>query len=173
MIIVYTGTGKGKTSASVGQCLRALGQGMRVAFCQFMKRDGQAGEQAMLKELLGPDFLAGGLGFFRNKSDYPAHRAAALKVLDWAGKRLDPEDQANRADMLVLDEILYALGAGLIKREEVERLITLAEAGRTHLVLSGRGLPDWLQARVDLATRMDSLKHPHESGEKPRPGIEF
>ena len=100
MILVYTGDGKGKTSACVGQAVRALGQNMAVAFGQFMKRDGQAGEQAMLANLLGERFLAGGLGFLRNDADRPAHRQAALRVLDWAGAQLD------LVDMLVLDESL-------------------------------------------------------------------
>ena len=56
MILVYTGNGKGKTSACIGQAVRALGQGMTVAFGQFMKRDGQAGEQTMLAQWLGPRF---------------------------------------------------------------------------------------------------------------------
>ena len=77
MILVYTGTGKGKTSACVGQALRALGQNMRVAFGQFMKKDVGAGEQVMLARLLGADFLAGGKGFLRREEDVPAHRRAA------------------------------------------------------------------------------------------------
>lgn len=69
MILVYTGNGKGKTSACVGQAVRALGQNMTVAFGQFMKRDGQAGEQRMLAQWLGPRFLAGGEGFLRREED--------------------------------------------------------------------------------------------------------
>lgn len=64
MILVYTGDGKGKTSACVGQTVRALGQNMVVAFGQFMKRDGQAGEQAMLAKLLGRAFFCRRAGFF-------------------------------------------------------------------------------------------------------------
>ena len=89
MSLVYTGDGKGKTSACVGQTVRALGQNMTVAFGQFMKRDGQAGEQAMLAKLLDEHFLAGGLGFLRNDADRPAHRQAALRVLEWARAQLE------------------------------------------------------------------------------------
>ncbi|MFR8277376.1 MAG: cob(I)yrinic acid a,c-diamide adenosyltransferase, partial [Desulfovibrio fairfieldensis] len=117
MILVYTGNGKGKTSACVGQAVRALGQNMTVAFGQFMKRDGQAGEQRMLAQWLGPRFLAGGEGFLRREEDRPAHRAAALRVLAWARARV-PE-----ADMLILDECLYALDAGILTRQEVEALM--------------------------------------------------
>lgn len=167
MILVYTGDGKGKTSACVGQSVRALGQGMTVAFGQFMKRDGQAGEQAMLAKLLGPRFLAGGLGFLRRDEERPAHRQAALRVLEWA------DGQLAEADMLVLDEALYALSAGILEREEVERLMEQARAGNRHLVLSGRNAPDWLVEAADLVTSMTEIKHPWRAGIKAAPGIEF
>ena len=122
MILVYTGDGKGKTSACIGQAVRALGQNLAVAFGQFMKRDGQAGEQAMLAQWLGPRFMAGGPGFLRREEDRPAHREAALRVLQWAQKQLE------NVDLLVLDETLYALKAGVLTREEVEELIALARA---------------------------------------------
>ena len=64
MILIYTGNGKGKTSACVGQALRALGQDLRVGFGQFMKKDVHAGEQVMLQRLLGENYRAGGRGFF-------------------------------------------------------------------------------------------------------------
>lgn len=167
MILVYTGEGKGKTCACIGQALRALGQGMTVAFAQFMKRDRGAGEQVMLQRLLGAGFRAGGLGFLRNGKDRPAHRAAALELLAWATERLPA------VDMLILDEALYALGAGILRREE---LLAVMEASRglgRHLVLSGRGLPDWLAANADLVTEMLERKHPWRQGIAAAPGIEF
>ena len=69
MILVYTGNGKGKTSACLGQVVRALGSGLRVAFAQFMKESGCAGEQQVLERLLGADFLAGGCGFSGGKTN--------------------------------------------------------------------------------------------------------
>ena len=167
MILIYTGDGKGKTSACVGQAVRALGQGMTVAFGQFMKRDGQAGEQAMLSRWLGGRFRAAGPGFLRREEDRPAHRQAASALLDWA------QEQLNSADMLVLDECLYALGAGLILREEMECLLALARRQGRHLVLSGRGVPDWLADAADLVTSMTEIKHPWRSGIAASPGIEY
>ena len=116
MLILYTGNGKGKTSACVGQALRAMGRGMTVAFGQFMKRDNQSGEQRILKQLLGTFFFAGGEGFFRHEKDRARHRAAALNTLAW-GENILPG-----ADMLVLDETLYALGAALLTEREVANL---------------------------------------------------
>ena len=107
MVIIYTGNGKGKTSACVGQAIRALGQDMQVAFVQFMKRDEKAGEQIMLRKLLGERYLVGGLGFFRKQEEKPAHREAALRALNWA------KQQLPQTNMLIMDESIYALQAGL------------------------------------------------------------
>ncbi|MDE6735074.1 MAG: cob(I)yrinic acid a,c-diamide adenosyltransferase [Desulfovibrio sp.] len=170
MILVYTGDGKGKTSACAGQALRALGQGLAVAFGQFMKRDCGAGEQVMLRRLLGPRFRPGGLGFLRHEEERPAHRAAAGELMVWA------REQAAEVDMLVLDEALYALGAGILTRGELAPLIAGArgfrDAGR-HLVLSGRGLPEWLAEEADLVTEMQERKHPWRKGIPAARGIEF
>lgn len=167
MIIVYTGNGKGKTIACIGQAMRALGRDFAVGFGQFMKQPGCAGEQTVLARLLGDDFLAGGKGFLRREEDRPAHREAALATLDWARQRLE------RLDLLVLDETLYALKAGILERSEVEELMDAARRARCHLVLSGRDAPDWLVEAADLVTEMGEIKHPWRAGIKAAPGIEF
>jgi cob(I)alamin adenosyltransferase len=167
MILVYTGNGKGKTSACVGQALRALGQGMAVAFGQFMKRPDQAGEQRMLKQLLGGRFLAGGKGFFRHEHEREEHRQAALALLAWA------ESLLPGIDMLVLDESLYALGAGLLREEELRGVINRCREGGVHLVLSGRGLPDWLLEAADIVSELREVKHAFASGQPAQKGIEF
>ena len=167
MILVYTGDGKGKTSASVGQAVRAHGQGLAVAFGQFMKSPGQAGEQKLLAVLLKERFRAGGLGFFRNEQERDKHRQAAAELLRWA------EDMIASVDMLVLDEALYALGHGLVLEEELAGLTEKARKKGMHLVLSGRGLPAWLEAEADLVTEMTEKKHPFAEGRLASPGIEF
>ena len=168
MILLYIGPGKGKTSACVGQCLRALGQQFAVAFGQFMKRDNLAGEQAMLHELLGEHFLAGGIGFFREESQRQAQRAAAQQVLAWAHGQL-----ANGAQMLILDEACNALECGLLTPEEMRGLCRACRDADCHLVLSGRSAPQWLQDDADLVTRMDAVKHPYAKGVPAQKGIEF
>lgn len=167
MILVYTGNGKGKTSASVGQAIRAHGQGLRVGFCQFMKRPDQAGEQTVLRSLLRESFYAGGKGFFRKEETREQHRSAALLVLAKARSLLAD------LDLLVLDESLYALGSGLLEQAELQGIMAEARAAEVHLVLSGRGLPDWLKAEADLITHMDELKHPHAAGQTAQRGIEY
>ena len=167
MLLIYTGNGKGKTSASVGQAVRAHGQGLTVAFGQFMKRPGQAGEQNVLSTLLGNRFFAGGQGFFRNEEERETHREAALEVLRWA------ENMLASADMLVLDEILYAHGYGLVSEDELRTLMEKARTAGAHLVLSGRGLPAWLEREADLVTEMTEKKHHFAQGRQAAPGIEF
>ncbi|WP_027187561.1 cob(I)yrinic acid a,c-diamide adenosyltransferase [Desulfovibrio cuneatus] len=167
MLLIYTGNGKGKTSASVGQAIRALGQGLTVYFGQFMKRPEQAGEQKILATLLNERFLACGAGFFRKEEERPTHREAALHLLQWATAHLDT------ADMIILDETLYALGSGLLTQQEITTLLDAAERAGTHVVLSGRGLPDWLRERADLVTEMMEIKHPYNLGERAGKGIEY
>lgn len=167
MLLIYTGNGKGKTSASVGQAIRAHGRGLVVAFGQFMKRPEQAGEQKVLADLLGDLFRAGGLGFFRNEDSREKHRLAARELLQWA------EGLLASVDMLVLDECLYALGNGLLLPEEVKDLTAKSGEAGVHLVLSGRGLPDWLEERADLVTEMTEVKHPYANGRQAAPGIEY
>jgi cob(I)alamin adenosyltransferase len=167
MILIYTGNGKGKTSACVGQAIRAIGAGLRVAFVQFMKKEGVGGEQLVLYQLLGERFRAGGRGFLRAQEDRPQHREAARNTLNWAF------DMLPHVDMLVLDEALYALGAGILLPEEVRALADKARGCNVHLVLSGRGLPEWLEQEADLITEMEERKHPWQQGHSAMRGIEF
>lgn len=167
MVIVYTGSGKGKTSACVGQAIRAHGQGLKVAFGQFMKRPGQAGEQKVLGELLGDCFFAGGKGFYRDEQQHKEHRTAAEEVLTWAKERL------LDMDMLILDESLYALGLGIVHEGELREIVSESLQKGVHLVLSGRGMPDWLRDEADLVTEMGEIKHPYAEGKKAVKGIEF
>ncbi|AGW14905.1 cob(I)yrinic acid a,c-diamide adenosyltransferase [Megalodesulfovibrio gigas] len=169
LVLVYTGDGKGKTSAALGQVVRALGHGHQVLFCQCMKRPDAAGEQRLLAALPGVDFLAGGLGFFRNEADRPRHRHAALDVLAWAADRL----RRSPCFLLVVDEALYALDAGLVTREELESLLTLAGERGAHTVLTGRNCPPWLEERADLVSEVVCRKHPYAQGIPAVEGLDF
>jgi cob(I)alamin adenosyltransferase len=167
MILIYTGNGKGKTCASVGQAMRAHGQGLRVAFGQFMKQPERAGEQIVCASLFKDRYRAEGCGFFRREEDRPAHRDAALRLVSWA------REQLAQVDMLVLDESLYALGHGLVTEDEVRELLEFAREHGAHLVLSGRGMPPWLAEQAELITDMGEVKHPFASGCAAARGIEF
>jgi len=169
LILVYTGEGKGKTSAAVGQAVRALGAGLQVGFGQFFKRDSQSGEQKILKKLLPEDmFLASGEGFYRDGRDHERHRDKARALVEWAKKKIQAQ-----IDLLVLDEALYALNSGLIVPEELSFLLDAATNSGTHLVLTGRDLPEWLKDRADLVSEIHMLKHHFEQNIPARKGIEF
>ncbi|GFM35336.1 cob(I)yrinic acid a,c-diamide adenosyltransferase [Desulfovibrio psychrotolerans] len=167
MILVYTGNGKGKTSASVGQTIRALGQGFVVAFGQFMKRADQAGEQKILSSLLKERFHAEGKGFLTRPDQFAEHREASLQLLLWATHQLED------VDMLVLDEALYALKTGLLHEEELRSLVDQARTQEAHLVLSGRDCPQWLTDAADTVTEMTEIKHHYAQGIPAQRGIEF
>ena len=168
MIIVYTGNGKGKTSASTGQAIRAIGQNKKVAFGQFFKQANQAGEQKILADLLADNFFPHGTGFyFGEEEKFAEQRNLALELLNWA------KTKAGRCFMLVLDEALYALKSELITEQELKALIELCRENNTHLVLSGRNLPSWLKEEADLISEINETKHPHQKGQKAQPGIDF
>lgn len=170
MLIIYTGNGKGKTSASVGQCIRAYGQNMQVCFGQFMKSNKETGEQLFLASLLKERFYIGGIGFFLKEEDRPLHEEAAKKTLAWAHEKIMGSE---KLDMLVLDEALYALGSKLLTQEEIENLIKVCQEKDVHLVLSGRGAPDWLIEKADTVSSIEVVKHACEKGIAAARGIEF
>ena len=147
--------------------MRAKGRGLKAAFIQFMKQDGEAGEQIFLKELLGDNFKAAGKGFFRKEEERPEHREAAGLALAWT------RDKMGKVDVQVADEILYALGKGLVLEEELKALLELSKKSNTHFILSGRGFPPHLTQDVDLITEMKDVKHPWHEGKKAVPGLDF
>ena len=167
MIVVYTGKGKGKTSACVGQAMRALGQGMRVGFFQYMKRPHAAGEQKILARLLGDNCVAGGLGFLRDPEQFAEHREAGARLTEHV-LPLIPD-----FDMLILDEALYALRSAVLTQEELRRIMDVCGRNKTHLVLSGRDAPQWVIDAADLVTEMVEVKHPYSQGIAAERGIEF
>lgn len=168
LIMLYTGSGKGKTSAAVGQTVRALGAGLKVAFGQFIKRDNQAGEQKVLKSLLEKNFLASGIGFCRNKSELPKHRNGALKLIDWAQEKI-----RSNCNLLVLDEAIYALKMELITRDELQDILDQALKAGTSIVLTGRDAPEWLRDQADMISEIVEEKHHFQKNISARKGIEY
>ena len=165
--MLYVGRGKGKTSACLGQVLRALGHGLSVAMVQFIKRDGQAGEQKILKNLLQDRFRAGGLGFVRMASDLKPHREAACALLAFGLAQIE------QVAILILDEVLYALEYALLSAADIQAVLKKARSCGCHLILSGRLAPDWLYHEADLVTMMQEVKHPHKLGQKAILGLDF
>ena len=177
LVIVYTGSGKGKTSAALGAVLRALGHGWRVLVIQFFKGDWPVvfGELE-LAQRLGPqlELLQLGKGFVQHMGDrkpFEEHLAAAKDALRTAEERI----RSGAYDLIVLDEIIYAIdyaGVQLVSLEEVLRLLD-AKPPSLHLILTGRNAPQALIDRADLVTEMREIKHPWQRKIPAQEGIDY
>lgn len=185
---VYTGDGKGKTTAAIGLTIRALGAGRRVLFLQFMKRPDYS-EHRILNTMPGLKVVALGKPYFVARADQISPEAAAAMgkglVVFEPGK--PPEDYVRllqdglelaRAavaggeyDLVVLDELNVALTLGLVELDDVLTLLD-ARAANVEVVITGRGAPAALLQRADLVTEMREVKHYYRQGVPARRGIE-
>lgn len=171
LIIVNTGNGKGKTTAALGLAMRAWGQGFKVLVVQFIKGNWKYGE-LQAAEKMGSNFVIRqmGEGFVKDcKDDAMAdHRMAAEEALQAAKKEIMSEDW----DMIILDEINYAIKFGLVSLQAVLELLT-TKPPSLHIVLTGRDANCALVDKADLVTEMKEIKHPYKNGIKAQKGIEF
>lgn len=178
VVLVYTGEGKGKTTASVGLMARALGNGWRVAFIQFIK-EWEVSEHkfiAKIQKTFGGDlfFYKGGKGF------YHARELSAEKVSDGQHKQAAKETyrqalkaaKSGKFDLVICDEINNALYHNLISKNDVEKLIK-SRSPKTSLCLTGRYFPDDLLPLVDIATKMTKIKHHFDDKFLANEGIDF
>lgn len=166
---VYTGNGKGKTTAALGLSLRALGRGLRVCFFQFIKGGGPYGEQ-LIAERLQPGFtiIQTGRPGWVNVKDIAEDRRLAQEALQQARSAM----LSGNYDLFVCDEILGAIGFGLLEMEQVLELIREKPVG-LELVLTGRNAPEAIQNAADLVTEMREVKHYYRAGVPARIGIEM
>jgi cob(I)alamin adenosyltransferase len=168
LLVVYTGHGKGKTTAALGLCFRALGRGLRVAVVQFIKGKWKTGERTFAESLPGLTFLVMGRGFTWNSDDISRDREAAQLAWQAAASLIAGGDHA----LVVLDELTYVLNYGFVPVEEV--LEALARRPRhVHVVVTGRNAPEALIARADLVTDMQNVKHPYAQGRPAQIGIDY
>jgi cob(I)alamin adenosyltransferase len=174
LVIVFTGNGKGKTTAAMGLALRASGNKMRVRVIQFIKGSWKTGEVEAVKPL-APLFeiVRAGLGFTIDRLRDPRiepeeHRAAAQSGLDEARQAIASGDFA----VVILDEILGAIKADLVTTGQVMSLIE-TKPPMLHLVLTGRDAPAEIIDAADLVTEMRLIKHPYQAGIIAQRGVEF
>jgi cob(I)alamin adenosyltransferase len=172
LVIVYTGDGKGKTTAALGLCLRAVGHGNKIRIIQFIKSDWPYGERRGLERLAPEvelDSLGiGCIGIMGDDKPIEEHRDAAMKALQMAREVIG----SDRYDIVILDEINVAVHLGLISGADILSL-TANKPARLHLVLTGRYAPPEVIASADLVTEMKEIKHPFHKGEPGRKGIDF
>lgn len=169
LVQVFTGNGKGKTSAALGAVLRAVGHGLKVYIVFFMKGKYPYGEFSTLPKLPNVDVASFGLRCLINPADInPEEIEQAKLALSAARKAM----LSGNYDMVVLDEVNVAVYFKLIKLDEVVRLIG-DKPQNVELVLTGRYADAKLIELADLVTEMVKLKHPYDKGVKARKGIEY
>jgi cob(I)alamin adenosyltransferase len=178
VVLVYTGEGKGKTSAGIGLMVRALGAGWRVAFIQFVK-SWQVSEhdfiykiQPLYKNKLF--FHKGGKGFYNagalSEKDISEtiHKKAAAETYAAALNKATSGDY----DLVICDEINNAVNDGLLSKYQIKKLITDRDP-KTSLCLTGRNFPEELLSLVDIATHMTKMKHHFDDKFLANKGIDF
>ena len=172
LVIVYTGGGKGKTTAALGMALRAVGYGHKVCMIQFIKGSWHYGEMDSSKKL-APEFelVAIGKGFvgiLDDKSPKEDHEKYAEEAIKMCKDKILSE----KYDLIILDEINYAVNLGLINIKSVMDLIKL-KPKKLDLVLTGNHAKEEILKLADLVTEMKEIKHPFQSGIKAKKGIDF
>ena len=171
-MIVFTGDGKGKSSAALGIALRAFGHNMSVSVIQFIKGPLLTGEAKAAERLRPPiRFISLGRGFVTGHEDeipFSEHQRAAEEALTLARQIM----ASGPLDILILDEISNAVQLGLVDIRDVLDLISNKPAG-LHLILTGRDAHPDLIAAADLVTEMRAVKHPFDSGMPSQKGIDY
>ncbi|HJT10201.1 MAG TPA: cob(I)yrinic acid a,c-diamide adenosyltransferase [Candidatus Nitrosotalea sp.] len=172
LVIVYTGKGKGKTTAALGMALRALGYDYKVCMIQFIKGSWHYGEMTSSKRL-EPEFELtavgkGFVGIMDDKSPIEDHKKIAAEALAIAKEKI----ASQKYNIIILDEINYAVNLGLVELGDVLKLIQ-AKPANVNLVLTGNHVKDEIVEIADLVTEMREIKHPFKSGIRAKKGIDF
>ncbi len=168
LVQIYTGNGKGKTTAALGLSLRASGRGLNVLFLQFLKPDAGYGEQMACAELDRITVISMGLSHFVGKNPKQPDIDAAHEAL----RKSEELIGTGKYDLAVLDEAMNAVRLGLITSQELIESLKKRPA-HVEIVLTGRGLTHELEEYADLITEMKLIKHPMDKGIDARKGIEF
>lgn len=171
LIMVHTGTGKGKSSAGFGMIMRCIAHRMPCAVVQFIKGNWDTGEKTLLRERFADEcrFFVSGEGFTWETQDRERDIAAAQNGWKIAQEQiLDPEIQ-----FVLLDEINIALRYDYLDIDEVVDFLLTRKPNMTHVCLTGRNAKPELIEAADLVTDMNLLKHPFRDGVKAQKGVEF
>ena len=171
VLVVNTGTGKGKSSAAFGVVARALGHGMKVAVIQFVKGRSDTGEEAFFKQAANPERLhwhVTGEGFTWEIQNLERDVVTAQAAWALATRYLnDPE-----IGLVVLDEMTYAFKYQWLELAQVLEALA-ARPPLQHVIITGRAAPEALVAAADTVTDMTMVKHAFKAGVKAMPGLEW
>ncbi|WP_297889034.1 cob(I)yrinic acid a,c-diamide adenosyltransferase [Sulfurihydrogenibium sp.] len=181
MIYLFTGNGKGKTTAAIGTSLRALGNGEKVLFVMFMKDKTITSETKVLEKLENITIKSfGRRGFYLPKEELeknPDLKKYGVRPIEEIDVKLAYEGLSfikgniKNYDLIVLDEICVAIHFGLVKKEDLINL--LKEYPDKDFILTGRNCPQDLIDTADLVTEMKEVKHPYQKGIKAKKGLDY
>lgn len=172
LLIVYTGDGKGKTTAALGMCVRAVGYNWNICLIQFVKGSWKYGELKGLKRLepnvelhvIGEGFV----GILDDEKSFEEHRDAARKGVQLALEKI----RSGNYQLVILDELNVAYSLGLVTQDELEEILS-SRGPLQNLVITGRGASDWLKEKADLVTEMREIKHPYQKGILAQKGVDW
>ncbi len=172
LIVVYTGDGKGKTTAALGTCLRAIGYNWNISVIQFVKGSWKYGEIKGLEKLkenvelhiIGEGFV----GIIDDKKEFAEHQKAAQKGIELAIEKI----KSGKFQLVILDELNVALKLNLISESDVKSVLA-ARSDEQHLIITGRDAPEFLIEQADLVTEMKEIKHPYQKGIPAQKGIDL
>jgi|SRR3989344_4397809 len=173
MLIIFTGNGKGKTTAALGQAMRAIGNGSRVLMVQFIKGPWESGEHRSAMKL-APELKIvrkgkGFVGICNDKFPLEVHIKAAFQALSYARKQAE----SKKWNIIILDEIWNAISLQLVSPESVINFIDYVLPHVNHLIMTGRDCPQYFINRADLVTVMKETKHPFKEGVFGVRGVEY
>nr|MBN2278898.1 cob(I)yrinic acid a,c-diamide adenosyltransferase [candidate division Zixibacteria bacterium] len=172
LLIVYTGDGKGKTTAALGMTVRAVGYDWKVCIIQFVKGSWKYGELEGIKRLIPNVELhvmgEGFVGIIDDKKPIEEHRKAARAAFELALEKI----RSNQYQLIIIDELNVAITLGLISLDELKELVG-ARPEKLHLVITGRGATEWLVDQADLVTEMKEIKHPFKKGILAQRGVDW
>ncbi|OGV97289.1 hypothetical protein A2W24_06290 [Microgenomates group bacterium RBG_16_45_19] len=181
MVYVFTGDGKGKTSAAIGTVVRAVGAGMKVAWVAFYKQASWKSSEVEVLRKLGVEVYLMGKGFRLERLVKIAKIRGGAKVVDTASEAEHKQaaettlqtarEQLGKADVLVLDEVNNAMADKLVEWRSVLELVQARK--KTHVILTGRKARAELVEAADLVTEMKKVKHPYDRGKLAVRGLDF
>ena len=168
LVIVYTGPGKGKTTAAFGMAFRALGRNMKVGIVQFIKGKWPTGERKFAETLPGIDMFVMGKGFTWESDDISQDKRAAQAAWQKSAELIIQ----GQHPIVILDEITYAINYGFIEEGDVCRILQDRPPHVT-VVITGRNAPSKIIELADLISDIQAVKHPYKKGKPALMGVDY
>lgn len=170
IIQVYTGDGKGKTTAAMGLAARAWGRGLKIGVFQFLKSPDGSGEHRTFAELTPPlpVYPLGNGEFIQDRHSSPE----TINMVAEGWKKVEQAISSDTLDLIIIDELSHVINLGFLSLDKVITVLK-EKPDRLELVLTGRDMPAVIIELADLVTEMKMLKHPYQNGLPAREGIEF